>query len=320
MLLVHHDQAQVGEGQEQRAAGAHHHRRRPVRNGSPGDPPGAGGEVRVPHGRRHAEAGGEPLQPLRGQRDFGQQHQGLAAGGDAFGHGFQIDLGLARSRHAIQQGDGELPCRNGAAQAFGGGGLRGGQRGAGVGRVGQGEGRTRRQRHRQQQPGVRHATHDAAADVRGAGQVGRGQQSAVRQRRGDADPGVGQAGIGRDVADAPPRLRRFGLQRVDPQRHRQHLPGRGQGVARDPVNEAAQRHRERHGFQDGRDRLQLGVGNRWAGGQVPDDADLLPPVQRHQDHIAGARVHARGDGVVEGALERTGQKHRHPLPDRRGRG
>ena len=103
VLLVHHDHAQVWEGQEQRRPGADHHGRLPGGDRAPGPPTQPRRQIRMPHRRGGAEAAGEPLQPLRGQRDLRQQHQRLPPGAQAGGHRLQIHLGLAGAGDTIQQ-------------------------------------------------------------------------------------------------------------------------------------------------------------------------------------------------------------------------
>ncbi len=75
----------------------------------------------MPDGGRDAEAALEAFQPLRGQRDFRQQDQRLAVLAQAFGDGFQVDLGLAGAGDAVQQGDREVAGSDGLAQGGGGG-------------------------------------------------------------------------------------------------------------------------------------------------------------------------------------------------------
>ncbi len=139
MLFIHHDEAEVGEGQEQRRAGADHDLRALLGHGAEGGAAHGGGEFGMPDRRGGAEAGGEALQELDGEGDFRQQDQGLAAGGDGGGDGFQIHLGLAGAGDAVEQRDGEGLRGDGGAKGGGGGGLRGGERGGGVRWVGGGE-------------------------------------------------------------------------------------------------------------------------------------------------------------------------------------
>ena len=58
----------------------------------------------MPFGRPRAETGGEAVEKLRGQRDLRQEHERLALLPQSFGDRLEIDLGLARSGHALEQG------------------------------------------------------------------------------------------------------------------------------------------------------------------------------------------------------------------------
>ncbi len=98
VLLVDHHEAEVGERQEQRGAGADHHRGLAGGDRAPGEAAGARGEVGVPDGGSDAEARLEALQPLRRQRDLGQQHQRLAALAQALRDGFHDRPRSCRSR------------------------------------------------------------------------------------------------------------------------------------------------------------------------------------------------------------------------------
>ena len=63
----------------------------------------------MPGHRIAAEAGGEALQEGLGERDFGEQDERLPAAADRLGDRLEIDLGLARAGHAVEQ-----PGREGA--------------------------------------------------------------------------------------------------------------------------------------------------------------------------------------------------------------
>ena len=79
MLLVDDDEAEIGERQKERRARADDDPRLAARSGAPDALPRALGEARMPLSRPRPEAGGEAVEELRGQRDFRQQHKGLAA-------------------------------------------------------------------------------------------------------------------------------------------------------------------------------------------------------------------------------------------------
>ena len=245
VLLVDHDQAEVGERQEQRRPRADHHRCGALGHRAPGHPADPRRQVRVPHRRRHAEAALEALQPLRGQRDLRQQHQRLAALAQAFGHRLQIDLGLARPGHPVQQGDGKVPRRHRLPQRGGGGLLIGRQDLAGMLRVRDRERRLDRQHGGDQQPRVRHAPHDAGTNPRGARQFTRRARLPFGQRVQHLAPCLGEPRLGQRIGPPPAGRRRAEPRRDDAQRHRHHLAGRRQGVAGHPIDELAQRRQHR---------------------------------------------------------------------------
>ncbi len=95
MLLIDHDQAEPGKGEEERGAGADHHADAALRHAEPGLAPLALAERGVPEGGRGAEAAGEAPQHLPGKRDFGEQHQHLPALGAGGGDRLEIDFRLA---------------------------------------------------------------------------------------------------------------------------------------------------------------------------------------------------------------------------------
>ncbi len=340
MLLVDHDEAELGEGQEQRRAGADHHARGAVGHRAPGEAAHARGQVGVPHGRGGAEAVLEALQPLRGQCDLGQQHQRLAALRHALGHRLQVDLGLARAGDAVEQGDGEARAGDRLAQPGGGGGLVGRQGGAGAGEVERFEGPAGGDGDRGDQAGLGHGAHHPGAGAGLARQHGGGARAAIGQQGQHAGAGgrvarrggvaAGQRGCGQVAHD-----RRRRDERVHPQRHGEHLALGGQGVAGDPVHEAAQCRGQRRRVEQGGHRLEPRVGDlarpeRDAAGagrrrgirrrtsgrigrgqRVPDHAHLGAAVQRHQYQVAGGQGHARRKGVVQRAGEGIGQQHAH---------
>ena len=119
MLFVDHDQAERGEWQEQRRARADHDTDAALGNGAPGLAPLHAGEAGMPGRRLRAEPVLEALQPLCGERDFGQQHQHLAAGRQCRRDRLEIDLGLARAGHAVEQGRGKRMGQHAVDQALG---------------------------------------------------------------------------------------------------------------------------------------------------------------------------------------------------------
>ena len=104
VLLIDDDEAEVGERQEQRRARADDHARLAARRPPPRALALALGQARMPFGRPHAEARGEAVEKLRGQRDLRQQDERLALLPQGFRDRLEIDLGLARSGDAFEQG------------------------------------------------------------------------------------------------------------------------------------------------------------------------------------------------------------------------
>ena len=119
VLLIDHDQTQVGIGQEQRRARADHHRHLARRNRGPGARALSRRDLGMPFGRTHAEALGEAIEELRGERDLRHQDQHLLVAPDRLGHRLEIDLGLARAGNAIDQRHREAALRDGRAQSIG---------------------------------------------------------------------------------------------------------------------------------------------------------------------------------------------------------
>ena len=105
MLLIDDDQAEIGVGQEQRRARADHDPHLAGRHRRPGARAQPRRELRMPFRRPHAEALGEAVEELRGERDLRHQDQRLPAAPDRFGHRLEIDLGLARAGDAVEQRD-----------------------------------------------------------------------------------------------------------------------------------------------------------------------------------------------------------------------
>ena len=109
MLLVDDDQTQVCKGREDRQTGAEHDlgssclcAQPALRSGYPAAPamhefnPGSG------------KALPELLFQLRGEVNFGYQHQYLASGAKRMGRDLHIDLGLAAAGDALQQKGGRV--------------------------------------------------------------------------------------------------------------------------------------------------------------------------------------------------------------------
>ena len=114
VLLVDDDEAEAPIGQEQGRAGARHHLHLAV--GDAGEEPlaPAPGDARMPRRRPRPEAAGEAVEELAREGDLGHQDQGLAVVPHRLGDGLEIDLRLARARHALEQDDRGPERRSGA--------------------------------------------------------------------------------------------------------------------------------------------------------------------------------------------------------------
>ena len=119
MLLVDDDEAEVGERQEQGRARADNRARFAARRRRPDPLALALGQARMPFGRTRAEAGGEAIEKLRGQRNLRQQHERLAPVPQGLGDRLEIDLGLARACHAFEQGGRERASGGAAHEIVG---------------------------------------------------------------------------------------------------------------------------------------------------------------------------------------------------------
>ena len=95
MLLIDHDQAEVGVRQEQGRARADDRLHLAGRHRRPGARALARRDLGVPFGRRDAESLGKAIKELRGQRDLRHQDQRLPTAPDSLGHGLEVNLGLA---------------------------------------------------------------------------------------------------------------------------------------------------------------------------------------------------------------------------------
>ena len=123
MLLIDDDEAKVGERQEQSRARADNDGGLAACDRRPDAFAVALREAGVPFGRSCAETRGEAVEKLRGQRDLRQQHQRLALLPKRFGDRLEIDLGLARAGHPLEQGGREGAVRDEPSQIIGRGAL-----------------------------------------------------------------------------------------------------------------------------------------------------------------------------------------------------
>ena len=240
VLLIDDDQAEIGIRQEQRRARAHDDARLARRDRRPGARAHARRELRVPFGRAHAEARGEAVEELRGERDLRHQDQRLPAAPDGFGDRLEIDLGLARAGDAVDQGRRIAAARDARAQGIRGLALRRREIGLHEIRIGRARHRLGRQHQRLQRAFIHQPVDDAG---RNAGllrrlalaahePVGEQRQHAVARRRHPLRRGAREPHA--DALARRPEL--LGA----PQAHAQHHAAGAERVGRDPVDEAAQ--------------------------------------------------------------------------------
>ena len=106
VFLVDHDEPEVRERGKDRRTGADHYPRLPERHRHPRIETLAGGKVTMPDdhlGAEVGESGTQPTDRLRRERDFGDEEDGRAAFGHDLPNQRHIDLGLTRTRDAVQQ-------------------------------------------------------------------------------------------------------------------------------------------------------------------------------------------------------------------------
>ena len=245
VLLIDHDQPQIGIRQKQRRARADHHRDLARRNRGPGARALSRRDLGMPFRRTHAEALGEAVEELRGERDLRHQDQHLLVAPDRLGHRLEIDFGLARAGDAIDQRHREAALRHGRAQRIGRGALRIGELRHVVIGIGRPRHRLRRQHQRFQRALVDQPVDDAgrhAGLMRGLAlgphhAVGEQLQHARARRRHALGRRARPAG--RRPSRAPGRVI------AHAQAHAQHHAARAQRVVGNPIDELAQLRLER---------------------------------------------------------------------------
>ncbi len=180
VLLVHDDQADVGERREQRRPGAHHE----VDVARPDPAPLVGAlalaEARVDQGDPDRELGAQPVDDGRGEGDLRDEQERRAAGLERGGDGLDVDRGLAAARDAVEQDRRRVARRHGVQQQPEGGGLVGGQGGPG------GTGAAHRGRAARERASRALAHLDAQQPA--PDEAGEGRGSVALRQRGGGDP------------------------------------------------------------------------------------------------------------------------------------
>ncbi len=283
MLLIDDDQAQVVERKEQGRARARHHPNLAFGRPTPDAGAAARRQLGMPFGGRGAKAFCKAVPELRGQRDLGHQDQHLPARGQNFGDRLEIDLGLARTGHALQQDRLEFLSSRRLAQDRGGLGLIVGELGAAEIGVRGLRGKFGPQRHRLERAVVDQGVDDARRHARDPRQFRLGQRDVGGQRRQRAPPRFGQARrrrASRAQSDAhrlrPSLDRRMGG-------HAQHHAARRERPGGHPVEKIAHFLRQRRKIQPRFNSFEICGAT---GAQSPDDAIGFARPERNLDEIA----------------------------------
>ncbi len=119
VLLIDDDQAEIGEGKEQRRAGADHELRLVLGDGAPDAAAQRRRHAGVPFGGAGAETLLAAGDELAGERDLGHQHEHLTPPRQRGCDRLEIDFGLAGAGDAVEQRHGEAAARIGEERACG---------------------------------------------------------------------------------------------------------------------------------------------------------------------------------------------------------
>ena len=307
VLLIDDDQAKIGIRQKQRRARADHNLHLARRNRRPGARALARRELRMPFRRRHAEARGETVERLRGERDFRHQDQRLLSAPEIFRHRLVIDFGLARSGDAVDQGGGESAAAHALAQRRRGLFLRGGEIRLREIRIG-----LLRHRLRRQHDGFQRLLVDQAVDHAGAdaGFLRRFPLAAHNAVLHQPEHAGARRRHARRRRAGKPHANAFALRRkmlAHAQRHAQHHAARGERVVGNPVDEAAQFGLQRRDVELFLDVLQPVVEAGPRRALAPDHAGIVGRAKRHRDKVARGKLHAFRHPIGISLIKR----HRH---------
>ena len=210
VLLIDDDQAEIGIGQKQRRARADHDGDLAVGDSPPGARAFARRQLRMPFRRPHAEARGEAVEELRGERDLRHQDQALPAAADRVRHRLEINFGLAGAGDAVEQRHRIAALGDRCFQCRGGGALAGDEFGLGKIRIGFFRDRLRRQHDRFERALIDQAVDHARTDAGFARRLALCPRHAVGEKREHAGPRARScaAAAGRQAARRRVRARR----------------------------------------------------------------------------------------------------------------
>ena len=304
VLLVDHDQPEIGIRQEKRRASADDHADFAVRRGAPGACAQALGQRRMPLGRPHAEALGEAVEELRGQGDFGDEDERLSSMTDDLADRLEIDLRLARPGDAVEQRD-AVAARGDPAQRIRGGALRRREVGPREVRFRRACYRVGRQHHAFQCSFVDQAVDHAGRDPRLRGDVTLATRKAVGEQCEDAVARHGLALRRRARKPHADALAHGAEMLAHAQRHAQDHAAGAERVTRYPVDEVAQFRLERRNIELVLDVLHAVAQARIGLGVLrPHHRGRRARSDRHGHEVAGRELepvrHAIGIGLVQG--------------------
>jgi hypothetical protein len=257
----------------------------------------------MPFRRTHAEALGEAVEELRGERDLRHEDQGLAGAPDHFGNGFEIDRGLAGAGHAVDQRHRIAAGRDCGPQRVGGLGLRRAQVRRGKIRIGRACDRLGRQRRGLQRSLVDQAVDHAGRDAGFLDNIALGAEQAVGEQRQDFFACRRHAhGSWPGEPHRDPRALRAELL-AHAQRHAQHHAAGAERVIGDPIDEISQLRLERRDFKLLGHVFQPIVEPRPRHAVAPYRAGRFARAQRHAHEIARRELepcrHPIGIGLIE---------------------
>ena len=271
----------------------------------------------MPFGGPRAEALLAAGDELAGQRDFGHQHEHLLAERQGRGNRLEIDFGLARAGHAVEQAHAETVAGIGE-QVVRGLGLLLCQCGA-LPREVERDVVPIGKRLGDQRAGIDQAVDHTCADTGRLGQARFHPSEAVIRRSQHAGARRRHA-LGRGSREPHAVTRRGRIEgAARAHHHAQDHAWRGERIARHPVGKIERDARQcRHllnQFDDLAELLALDLRRRFALGARPHDAEIVDRPERHDDELAWRDLHAFGHEIVV----RRGQRQRQHDGYRRGR-